>query len=262
MKTPLKFAANLSFLWKESTPFIGRFGEAAAAGFKAVEFMFPGDGAYAHAAHEVAAELKAHGLRQVLFNAPAGDWDAGERGIAGVPGRDADFAASIDTALEYAAALGCGHVHVMAGLKQHGACEETFVTRMRAAGERAASAGVKLLVEPLNPRDFPNYLVGNSETALRLLQEIGLPDTCKLQLDVYHLQVAEGDVSANVRRLLPHAAHVQIANPPGRHEPGEGEVDFKHVLGLLEELGYDSHVGLEYKPKTTTPKSLEWMRFV
>eukprot|EP00310_Coccolithus_braarudii_P000262 CAMPEP_0183378846 /NCGR_PEP_ID=MMETSP0164_2-20130417/125125_1 /TAXON_ID=221442 /ORGANISM="Coccolithus pelagicus ssp braarudi, Strain PLY182g" /LENGTH=260 /DNA_ID=CAMNT_0025556419 /DNA_START=48 /DNA_END=830 /DNA_ORIENTATION=+ len=254
----MRLAANLSFLWKENLPFLGRFGAAAAAGFKAVEFMFPGDGRYAHSAHDILRELEAHRLKQVLINAPAGDWARGERGIGGICKRDDEWERSIDTAFEYAGVLGCKQVHVMAGLRQHGACEDTFVERMRWAGEIAQARGVTLLIEPLNDQDFPGYLIPDSSTAVRVLERIGLPDACKLQLDLYHLQVAEGGLCAKIRLLLPYTSHVQIANPPGRHEPGEGEVDFTYVLGLLEELGYAGYVGLEYKPLHNTPRSLEW----
>lgn len=256
----VKLAANLSFLFKE-LPFLRRFQAAASSGFRAVEFMFPGDGGYEHTAAEVRAELQASKLDQALFNAPAGDWEAGERGVGGLPGRDRDWEESVATALELADGLGCRRVHVMAGLKQHGACEETFARRLRWASDVAQRGGVRLCLEPLNARDFPGYLLPDTATALRVLEKVGRPETCRLQLDLYHLQVSEGDLSENIRRLLPHVEHVQLANPPGRNEPGAGEVHFPPLLRLLDELGYDGFVGCEYRPSTSsTLASFSWAR--
>ena len=238
-----------------------RFGAAAACKFKHVEFMFPGDGGYLHDATEVAAALAEHGLTQVLLNAPAGDWAAGERGVAGVPGRDADFAASIEKGLRYAQDVGCSRMHVMAGTVGAGATEETLVERLQLASVMASDANVKLLVEPLNPVDFPGYLVPDASTALRVLDAVDRPN-CQLQLDFYHLAMAGGmkagdaapgeaaDLPKLVRELLPRSAHVQLANPPGRNEPGVGLVDFAPLLSVLEESGYDGYVGCEYKPST------------
>jgi len=194
------------------------------------------------------------------LNAPAGDWANGERGLGGIPGRDEDWDQSISTALEYAQRLTCPNVHVMAGLRQHGASEEVFVERMRRAADLAEPAGVTLLVEPLNFRDFPGYLVPSTRVALELLEKIDRPSVCRLQLDLYHMQVSEGDLTEGIRRLLPHAAHVQIANPPGRHEPTRGEVNFEHILTHLDEQGYPGYVGLEYKPYDGTLNSLAWAK--
>lgn len=253
----VRLAANVSFLFKE-LPFLRRFRAAAGCGFRAVEFMFPGDGGYHHTGAEVRAELQANKLQQVLFNAPAGNWEAGERGMGGLPERDADWEASIDTALQYASDLDCRRVHVMAGMTEHGASEEIFIRRLRWASGLASGAGVCLCVEPLNSRDFPGYLVPNASTALRILERVARPESCRLQLDLYHLQVSEGDLSENIRRLLPHAEHVQLANPPGRNEPGTGEVHFPPLLNLLDSLGYEGHVGCEYRPSSTTEQSLQW----
>mmetsp|Transcript_82428 Transcript_82428/g.267034 ORF Transcript_82428/g.267034 Transcript_82428/m.267034 type:complete len:267 (+) Transcript_82428:96-896(+) len=253
----VRLSANLSFMFRE-VPFLRRFRAAAACGFRAVEFMFPGDGGYEHAAGAVRSELGACGLQQVLINGPAGNWAAGERGLGGLPGREAEWQAAVRTALSYARELSCGHVHLMAGLQQHGAREATLVERLRWASGQAAEAGVCLCVEPLNARDFPGYLVPDTATALRVLEAVGRPECCRLQLDLYHLQVSEGDLSEAIRRLLPYAAHVQIANPPGRHEPGVGEVHFPPLLELLDSLGYEGHVGCEYRPSVGTEQSLAW----
>lgn len=278
-----KLAANLSFFFKERA-FLSRFAAARACGFRHVEFMFPGDGGYMHSVAEVKAELNAHELTQVLLNSPAGDWGAGERGIAGLADREADFTASIEKGLRYCDELGCRQMHVMAGVVAAGAEEETLVRRLRWASGLAAPHGVTLLVEPLNPVDFPGYLVPDARTALRVLGAVDEPN-CKLQLDLYHVAMAinaaaDGEepgpasppamvqamlramLPAMLRELLPHAAHVQLANPPGRNEPGVGDVDFERLLDMLDgELAYDGFVGCEYKPSTErTEDSLVWAR--
>ena len=280
-------AANLSFLFKDQ-PFLSRFGAAATCGFRHVEFMFAGDGAYLHDAKAVKKELDEHGLNQVLLNAPAGDWANGDRGLAGVVGRDADFQETLKRGVDFAAEIGCPRVHVMAGTIAGGADEDTLVQRLKWASGVAADAKITLLVEPLNPIDFPGCtraivpvrvfvasdgvsflrigtdLVPDASTALRVLDGVDKPN-CKLQLDFYHLAMAGGGLvadgsrkadapvdaaklEASVRQLLPRAAHVQLANPPSRNEPGVGTVDFVPLLELLDERGYDGYVGCEYKP--------------
>ena len=292
----MRLAANLSFFFKE-LPFLRRFGAARTAGFRAVEFMFAGDGGYIADAAHVRAELEQHGLTQVLLNAPAGNWAVGERGLGGLPGREAEWKASIEFGLRFASEVSCPRMHVMAGLVADGAEEDTFVSRLQWASGLAADAGVTLCVEPLNSHDFPGYLVPDTTTALRILQKVDAPNHCRLQLDLYHLAMAdrEMDLAASIRDLLPHAAHVQIANPPGRYlppapptptacmgielcavlaantlaplclasrnEPGVGAIDFPPLFALLDDLGYDGHVGCEYKPSTpTTEASLGWAR--
>jgi len=259
----VRLAANLSFFFK-NLPFAQRFGAAAACGFRSVEFMFAGETGYEHGSAAVRDELQRHGLTLALMNARAGDWSAGERGIGGISSREADFTASIEHGLRFASEVGCRRLHVMAGLVEHGADEATLVRRLKWASEAAASASVCLCVEPLNARDFPGYLVPDYPTALRVLKAVDRHAHVKLQLDLYHLAMMGGDgVNAEladaVRRLLPYAGHVQLANPPGRNEPGVGNVDFVPLLALLDELGYDGAVGCEYKPSTpTTEESLAW----
>jgi len=232
-------------------------------GFRAVEFMFPGDGGYFNEARAVRAELEEHSLTQALLNSPAGDWDAGERGLGGLPERESDWKASIEHGLRFAQDISCTKMHVMAGLESRGATEDLFVERLEWATRLATDAGVTLCVEPLNPTDFPGYLVPDVATALRVLERVDAPDWCRLQLDLYHVAMVEGtaDLDGAIRRLLPHAAHVQLANPPGRNEPGTGTIDFPPLLALLDELGYDGWVGCEYKPSTpTTEDSLAWAK--
>lgn len=258
----VRLAANLSFLFKE-VAFLDRFRAAANHGFRAVEFMFPGanpNAGFAISAAAVRAELERAGVKQVLFNAPAGNWALGERGLGGLPAREDFWKASIRTALEYADELDCKRVHVMAGLLEEGASEEIFVDHLRWACVEASGTGVRFCIEPLNARDFPGYLVPDTTTALRILERVGNPwnKSCGLQLDLYHLQVTQGDLSENIRKLLPHVAHVQLANPPGRNEPGVGEVHFEPLLALLDELGYEGYVGLEYNPSKGTESSLKW----
>jgi hydroxypyruvate isomerase len=257
----VRLAANLSFFFKE-LPFLERFGAAASCGFRAVEFMFAGDGGFRCEAHEVREQLDQHSLSQALFNARAGDWEAGERGTGGLPGRDSDFRASIDHALEFATVVGCPRVHVMAGLMDQGAKKDIFVERLRWASEHAAGSGVTLCIEPLNAADFPGYLVPDTTTALQIIEEVG-SDHCKLQLDLYHYAMTHPgeDMEAAIRTLLPKSAHVQLANPPGRNEPGVGDVHFPPLLALLGDLGYSGYVGCEYKPSTaSTTESLAWAR--
>jgi hydroxypyruvate isomerase len=273
----VRLAANLSFFFKE-LPLLQRFGAAARAGFRHTEFMFAGDAGYEVEASAVRAELDAHGLTHELLNAPAGDWLAGERGLAGLPGRERDFKASIELGLRFAGEIGCRKMHVMAGLcgsgdsgDNGGAMAETFVERLQWASGLAADAGVTLCVEPLNARDFPGYLVPDVPTALELLRRVDSPEHCKLQLDLYHVAMSalargqpvpgSAELQSAIREYLPHSAHVQIANPPGRNEPGVGDVDYPPLLALLDELGYAGAVGCEYRPSTpATEDSLGWAK--
>lgn len=252
----------MSFLFK-NRPFIDRFRAAKAVGFRAVEFMFAGDGAYRYDAAAVRSELDEHELEQALLNAPAGDWEAGERGLGGIASRERDWKASIEYGLRFAQDVGCSKMHVMAGLVLDGACEDTYVERLRWATGLAADAGICVCVEPLNSVDFPGYLVPDAGTALHILSRVGLPEHCKLQIDLYHVAMSNrtADLASTLRTLLPHAAHVQLANPPGRNEPGVGEVDFTPLLALLDSEGYNGWVGCEYKPSTATSEgSLAWAR--
>jgi hydroxypyruvate isomerase len=253
-----RFAANLSFLFHE-VPFEQRFARAAAAGFKGVEYFFP----YALPAARIAGLLKDHGLSQVLFNLPAGDWEAGERGIATHPGRVEEFRASVARALDYACALGCPQVNCLAGIPPVGAdpaqVRDTFVSNLHYAAEQARSAGVRMLSEPINSRDMPGFYLNRSAQAIELFDEAG-SDNLYLQYDVYHMQVMEGDLAPTIERLLPRIAHMQFADTPGRHEPGSGEINFPFLFGHVDRLGYAGWMSAEYRPAAGTEAGLGWLR--
>ena len=249
-----RFAANLSLLFTElSLP--ARFAAAAGAGFEAVELQFP----YALSCGELAASLEANGLRLVLFNAPAGDFEAGgERGLAALRGREAEFRTSLLQALDYATVSGCPRVHVMSGLVHQGANRDTLVENLRWACPIAEAAGVTLLLEPINGRDFPGYLLQRTVEAVAIIGLVGSTNL-RLQFDLYHRQIMEGDLIAALREYLPLIAHVQIAQPPDRGEPDAGEIHYPGVLGALDRLGYEGWVGCEYRPRGRTLDGLGWM---
>lgn len=247
------YAANLSLMFTE-LPFPARFAAAAAAGFDAVECQFP----YDWPAEDLAATLQATGLRQVLINAPAGNFAAGERGLAALPGREAEFMAGLSNALHYARVLDCPCVHVMSGLVSQGAGRATLLANLRAAAPLAAAAGVELLLEPINTRDIPGYLLTHTREVVDILEAVGAPNV-RLQFDLYHRQVMEGDLSRAIREFAPRAAHVQIAQVPDRGEPGHGEIDFGHVLATLADSGYSGWVGCEYRPRNATVAGLDWL---
>ena len=255
-----RFAANLSLLYPE-LPLLRRFAAAAADGFRAVETLFP----YEHPATELAALLQAHGLQQVLINAPPGDWAAGERGLSCLADREADFRASVELALDYAQALGHPLVHLMSGLLPAGCSREQLkglmVERLAWAAGRAAQAGITLTLEPINGRDMPGYFINRQDHAQDLIAAVGSPNL-KLQLDCYHCQIVEGDVSSKLRRALETGilAHVQVAGVPLRQEPDQGELRVEYLLRLLDELGYPGFVGCEYRPRQGTSAGLAWLR--
>lgn len=244
-----RFAANLSLLYPE-LDFLDRFAAAARDGFQAVEYLFP----YAWPKDVLAARLQAHGLQQVLFNAPPGDWDAGERGLACLPGREAGFRAGFEQALDYAVALHCPRLHVMAGLAPLGAdpaaLQATYLRNLRWAAAQAAPLGVTVLVEPINLRDMPGYFLSRQAQAHAVVAEVGAPNL-KVQMDLYHCQIMEGDVAMKLRQYLPtgRIGHLQIAGVPERHEPDTGELNYPYLFALLDELGYDGWVGCEYRPQ-------------
>ncbi|MCD2511212.1 2-oxo-tetronate isomerase [Comamonas endophytica] len=241
-----RFAANLSMLYQE-VDFLQRFGAAARDGFQGVEYLFP----YAHAPEELAALLRGHGLAQVLFNAPPGDWEAGERGLACLAGRESEFHAGIRQALEYAQALHCPRIHVMAGIAAAQAADAhaTYVANLRAAAALAAPQGITLMIEPINGRDMPGYFLQRQAQAHALLEEIGARNV-QVQMDLYHCQVGEGDLASKLRQYLPggRVGHLQIAGVPGRHEPDVGEIHYPYLFALIDELGYAGWVGCEYLP--------------
>jgi 2-dehydrotetronate isomerase len=254
-----RFAANLSLMYTEHA-FLDRFGAAAADGFSAVEYLFP----YAFESAEIGQRLADHGLQQVLFNAPPGDWDAGERGTACLPGREDEFRRGfVERALPYARALHCPRVHTMAGLAppdaDAAALHATYVANLGWAAREAASAGIEVLIEPINLRDMPGYFLHRQEQAHAIVQEIGAPNL-KVQMDLYHCQIAEGDVAMKLRRYLPtgRVGHIQIAGIPERHEPDTGELRYAYIFGVLDELGWRGHLGCEYRPRAGTTAGLGW----
>ncbi len=254
-----KFAANLSFLFTDA-PFAERFARAAAAGFAGVEYLFP----YDWPAHDLAEWLQAANLEQVLFNLAPGDWAAGERGLACLPHRQGEFAESVEQALDYAMILDCQRIHCMAGLRPAGVAEAQleaiYIANLRHAADRLATAGVTVMIEPINSRiDMPGYWLDDIKKAFRLLQAVDRSNV-KLQLDLYHAQIIQGDLARTIEAHLPQIGHIQIADNPGRHEPGTGEIHYPYLFELLDRLGYDGWVGCEYKPKTTTEAGLGWMR--
>ena len=243
-----RFAANLSMLYND-VDFLDRFAAAARDGFKAVEYLFP----YAYTPEQLAALLRQHGLQQVLFNAPPGDWDAGERGIACLPGREAEFREGIARAITYAQALQCPRIHVMAGLVPQdvdpATVRATYVANVRYAAEQAAVHGIQILLEPINGRDMPGFFLSRQDQAHALVAEIGATNV-KVQMDLYHCQIVEGDLAMKIRQYLPtgNVGHFQIAGVPERHEPDVGEVHYPYLFQLLDTLGYDGWIGCEYKP--------------
>jgi hydroxypyruvate isomerase len=255
-----RFAANLSFLYGEHA-FPERFAAAARDGFRAVEFAF----GYDFDRSDLATRLADHGLQQVLINAPPGDLGAGERGLAGLPGREPDFRRGlVELALPYAQALRCPRVHVMAGVLPAGAeraaHRATFVANLAWAAAQAASAGIELLIEPINTRDVPGYLLNRQDEAHAIVDEVGTQNL-KVQMDLYHCQIVEGDVAMKLRQYLPtgRVGHLQIAGVPERHEPDTGELHHPYLFALIDELGYNGHIGCEYRPAAGTSAGLGWM---
>lgn len=251
-----QLAANLSMMFNE-VPFLDRFERAAKAGFTAVEYLFP----YEYPAPEIAARLKANGLRQVLFNAPPGNWAAGERGLAAVPGREAEFREGFSRALDYAAAFDCRQVHAMAGILPPAVAALTaasvYAANLAWAAEQAAKARVKLLIEPINHRDMPGYFLNTTTQASEIIAAIG-SEHVGLQFDLYHCQITEGDVTRRMAELLRLIPHMQIADVPDRHEPGSGEIGWEYVFRRMDALGYTGFVGCEYRPAAGTEAGLAW----
>jgi hydroxypyruvate isomerase len=251
-----KFAANLTMLFNEHA-FLDRFERAAAAGFTAVEFLFP----YEHEAQEIKTRLDAHRLQLVLHNLPAGDWAAGERGIACHPDRVAEFRDGVARGIAYAKALGVGQLNCLAGKALAGVADEklrrTLVENLRYAAGELKKANLKLLVEPINTFDIPGFYVNRTAQALAILDEVGA-DNAYLQYDLYHAQRMEGELAATVEKHLPRIAHIQLADNPGRNEPGSGEINYAFLFRHLDRIGYAGWIGCEYKPAAGTDAGLGW----
>ena len=272
-----RFAANLSMMYPD-LPFLDRFAAAAKDGFKAVEYLFP----YAFAQADIRARLKDNGLQQVLFNTPPGGsdvagfdaaWTRGDRGTASVPGREAEFRAGFAQALEWADALDCPRIHAMVGLRAESASAEAadaaLIGNLQWAASEAAKAGRDVLVEPINTRSIPGFHLNRQDHAHRIVQAVGAPNV-KVQMDLFHCQIVEGDLSAKIAQYLPtgRVGHIQIADVPARHEPGTGEVNWAHIFQTLDrvsaECGWDGWVGCEYNPADAssggTSRGLAWMQ--
>ncbi|HWK45831.1 MAG TPA: 2-oxo-tetronate isomerase [Stellaceae bacterium] len=251
-----KFAANLSMMFTE-LDFLDRFEAAAANGFEAVEFLFP----YEYPAAEIAARLEANGLVQALFNMPPGDWASGMRGLAALPGREADFAATLDTALAYAEALGCRKLHCMAGILPAGVerarAFDTYVKNLALVAEHMAAAGILVVIEPINTRDMPGFFLNRSGEARQVIETVGA-ENLKLQFDLYHCQIMEGDLAIHIRDTADITGHIQIAGVPERHEPDIGEINYPYLFQAIDTSGYEGWIGCEYRPRGPTVAGLGW----
>ena len=253
-----RFAANLSMLFNE-VPFLERFAAARAAGFEGVEYLFP----YEWPAQEIAGRLQENNLTQVLFNLPPGNWAAGERGIACLPDRVEEFRAGVEQGIRYARALGCSQLNCLAGLKPAALDEqeawETLVANVQYAADCFAEAGLTLCLEAINSRvDMPGFVLDTSGRVMSLIEQVEA-DNVRLQYDLYHMQIMEGDLVRTLECLLPWIGHVQFADNPGRHEPGTGEINFSNVFAALDRMGYTGWVGAEYRPSVETAASLGWL---
>jgi hydroxypyruvate isomerase len=252
------FCANLTMLYNEHG-FIDRFAAAAGAGFKGVEYLFP----YEHDKDQLAEQLRKHGLVQVLHNLPAGDWGKGERGIACHPDRVGEFQDGVGRAIEYASALECRQLNCLAGLAPTDVPAErqrtTLVANLKFAAMKLREAGIKLLIEPINTRDIPGFYLTHSRQALDIIKEVG-SDNLFLQYDIYHMQIMEGDLARTIEANLALIPHMQLADNPGRHEPGTGEINYPFLFEHIDRIGYRGWIGCEYKPKAATDDGLGWVR--
>jgi hydroxypyruvate isomerase len=253
-----RFAANLSMLYPQHD-FLARFSAAATDGFEAVEYLFP----YDFTADAIKLRLDDFGLTQALFNAPPGDWAKGERGIATLPGRESEFRSGFLQALEYAAVLGNDRIHVMAGLLPNEELRQkhhaVYLENLTFAAQEAAKAGITVLIEPINTRDMPGFFLNRQDQAQAVCKEVGA-NNLKVQFDLYHCQVVEGDVITKLRRDFAGIGHIQIAGVPDRHEPDMGELNYPNLFKIIDELGYTGWIGCEYRPKGDTSEGLQWLR--
>ena len=254
-----QFCANLTLMFNEA-PFIGRFAAAAKAGFNGVEYLFP----YDFPKEQLAEQLAKHKLKQILHNMPAGDWAGGERGIACLPDRVGEFQDSVEKAIAYATALGCPQVNCLAGLTPANVAlekvRETFVNNLKFAAPKFKTAGIKLLTEPINcKRDIPGFYLNYTQQALDIIRDVG-HDNLFVQYDIYHMQIMEGDLAPTIEKNLAMIAHMQLADTPGRHEPGTGEINYPYLFAFLDRIGYPGWIGCEYKPRTTTEAGLGWVK--
>ncbi len=252
-----RFCANLSMLFTEHD-FLNRFDAAAKAGFTGVEYLFP----YDFDTAEIKAKLDANDLTQVLFNLPAGDWAAGERGIACHPDRIEEFRSGVERAIQYTKVLGNTQVNCLAGIQpahvDNALAEATLAENLSYAADKLQQAGIRLVMEAINTRDIPGFYLNNTAQALRIRDQVG-SDNLHLQYDIYHMQIMEGDICPTLQANLGAIAHVQLADNPGRHEPGTGELNYPFIFSFIDQIGYDGWVGCEYKPATSTEAGLGWL---
>jgi hydroxypyruvate isomerase len=251
------FAANLTMLFNE-VPFLERFALAKTGGFKAVEFLFP----YEFDVQEIKSAVDNNALKLVLHNLPAGDWNAGERGIACLPDRVAEFRSGVSNAIEYATILEVPQLNCLAGKTPEGSDPKvllnTFVANLQYAARELKKVGLKLLIEPINTFDIPGFYLSKTEQGIAILDAVGA-DNAFLQYDIYHAQRMEGELGSTIQKHLSRIAHIQLADNPGRNEPGTGEINYEYLFGLLDRLGYDGYIGCEYKPLKSTEAGLGWM---
>ncbi len=253
-----QFAANLTMLFNES-PFMERFEKAAKSGFTAVEFLFP----YPFSAEEIKQKLDQNKLQLVLHNLPAGDWDAGERGIACLPDRVAEFEAGVAKAIDYAKVLGVKQLNCLAGKIPAGVdaalLKNTFVSNLRYAANELKKENIRLLIEPINTFDIPGFYLSKTQQALDILNEVG-SDNLFIQYDIYHAQRMEGELCKTIESNLTKIAHIQLADNPGRNEPGTGEINYAHLFQFIDRIGYKGWIGCEYKPASSTEAGLGWLK--
>jgi len=253
-----KLNANLTMLFNE-VDFLDRFDAAAKAGFKGVEYLFP----YPYPKEQLAERLAKNHLTQVLHNLPAGDWVKGERGIACLPDRVGEFQDGVGKAIEYASTLQCTQINCLAGIGPRGVdpekLRETFIGNLQFAAPKLNAAGIRLLIEPCNTRDLPGFYLNHSQQALDIIKDVG-SENLFLQYDIYHMQIMEGDLAPTLQRNLGSIRHLQLADNPGRNEPGTGEINYPFLLQFIDKLGYGGWIGCEYKPATTTTQGLGWAK--
>jgi len=253
-----RFAANLTMMYNE-VDFLDRFEAAAASGFQGVEYLFP----YPFNKEELAERLQEHSLTQVLHNLPAGDWGAGDRGIACLPDRVSEFRDGVGEAIHYAQALDCKQVNCLAGIRPEGVDPDlvraTFVSNLRFAADKLREEGIRLLIEPINTRDIPGFYLCHTQQGLDIIDEVG-SDNVALQYDIYHMQIMEGDLGRTIESNLARIGHMQLADNPGRHEPGTGEINYPFLFEFIDKLGYSGWIGCEYKPAAKTEEGLGWIK--
>ncbi len=253
-----RFSANLTMLFNE-VDFLNRFERAANAGFKAVEYLFP----YAWSKEQLVNELNKYGLQQVLHNLPAGDWQAGERGIASLPGREGEFQDGVGKAIDYAKAFKCPRLNCLVGITppgvSHEKVQQILVNNLRFAASALEKEGIRLLIESLNDRDVPGFYLVHTRDALKLIKEVNHPNLW-IQYDIYHMQMMEGNLTKTIQESLGRIAHIQIADNPGRHEPGTGEINFTNLFRSIDEMGYNDWIGCEYAPIDKTEDGLQWIK--